>query len=217
MTQSAIDVADQRSARRTARTDARVHRRRRQILDAATEVMSQSGFHSTSMQSVAERAGISVGLIYQYFANKDEVLEAVIVDILEDFRDQVPTAIADAGGDPVDCFRAAFAICCRVVDAKRHAVSLTYRESRTLSLDGLKRIQQLEQETAEPIVVVFSAGVAAGVFDDVDARLVVQNLLLVSHAWALKHWNLGAFVTLEEYIDQQFVLLLKGVRASPSA
>ena len=104
-----------------------------------------------------------------------------------------------------------------MVDAKRHAVNLTYRESRTLSRDGLQRIQQLEQETAEPIVVVFSAGVAAGVFDDVDARLVVQNLLLVSHAWALKHWNLGGFVTLDEYIDQQFVLLLKGVRASSSA
>ena len=98
MTQSAIDVADQRSARRAARTDARVHRRRRQILDAATEVMSRAGFHSTSMQSVAEHAGISVGLIYQYFANKDELLEAVIVDILEDFRDQVPAAIAARRG-----------------------------------------------------------------------------------------------------------------------
>ena len=84
--------------------------------------------------------------------NKDDLLVAVIVDILEDFRDQVPAAIADGGADPVDRFRAAFAICCRVVDAKRHAVNLTYRESRTLSREGLERIQQLEQETAEPIV-----------------------------------------------------------------
>ena len=54
---------DERNARQAARTDARVQRRRRQILDAATEVMSTTGFHATSMQAVAERAGISVGLI----------------------------------------------------------------------------------------------------------------------------------------------------------
>jgi len=101
-----VQALDERTAKRAARTDARVHRRRRQILDAATEVMSRSGFHATAMQAVAERAGISVGLIYQYFGNKDDLLLAVIVDILEDFRDQVPAAIDAAGDDPIERFTA---------------------------------------------------------------------------------------------------------------
>jgi AcrR family transcriptional regulator len=204
---------DERTAKRAARTDARVQRRRRQILDAATEVMSRTGFHATAMQAVADRAGISVGLIYQYFGNKDDLLAAVIVDILEDFRDQVPAAIDRAGDDPVQRFEAAFRICCRVVDAKRDAVNLTYRESRTLSAEGLEQIKRLELETAEPIRLVYDDGVAAGVFRDVDARLVVQNVLLVAHAWALKHWHVARFVTLEEYVEQEFGLLLASVRA----
>jgi AcrR family transcriptional regulator len=203
---------DERTAKRAARTDARVQRRRRQILDAATDVMSRTGFHATAMQTVAERAGISVGLIYQYFGNKDDLLVAVIVDILEDFRDQVPAAIERAGDDPVERFEAAFRICCQVVDAKRDAVNLTYRESRTLSSDGLERIKQLELETAEPIRIVYREGVAAGVFRDVDARLLVQNMLLVAHGWALKHWHVARFVTLEEYIEQELGLLLASVR-----
>ena len=208
-----VQALDERTARRAARTDARVQRRRRQILDAATEVMSRSGFHATAMQAVAERAGISVGLIYQYFGNKDDLLLAVIVDILEDFRDQVPAAIAAAGDDPVARFEAGFRICCRVVDTKRDAVNLTYRESRTLSAEGLERIKQLELQTAEPIRAVFQDGVAAGAFRDVDARLVVQNLLLVAHAWALKHWHVARFMTLEQYIDQELTLLIAGLRA----
>ena len=204
---------DERTAKRAARTDARVQRRRRQILDAATEVMSRTGFHATAMQAVADRAGISVGLIYQYFGNKDDLLLAVIVDILEDFRDQVPAAIDAAGDDPVMRFDAGFRICCRVVDAKRLAVNLTYRESHTLSPEGLERIKQLELETAEPIRQAFRAGVAAGVFRDVDARLVVQNLLLVAHAWALKHWHVAGFLTLEQYMDQELRLMLEGLRA----
>ena len=203
---------DERTAKRAARTDARVQRRRRQILDAATEVMSETGFHATAMQSVAERAGISVGLIYQYFGNKDDLLVAVIVDILEDFRDQVPAAIEAAGDEPIERFEAAFRICCRVVDAKRDAVNLTYRESRTLSAEGLEQIKRLELETAEPIRAVYRQGLAEGVFKDADPRLVVQNLLLISHAWALKHWHVGRFLTLEQYIEQEFALLLASVR-----
>lgn len=208
-----VQALDERSAKRAARTDARVHRRRRQILDAATEVMSRTGFHATSMQAVAERAGISVGLIYQYFGNKDDLLLAVIVDILEDFRDQVPVAIEAAGDDPVARVEAGFRICCQVVDAKRLAVNLTYRESHTLSAEGLKRIKQLELDTAEPIRQAFCAGVAAGAFRDVDSRLVVQNLLLIAHAWALKYWHVARFTGLEKYIDQELALLIEGLRA----
>ena len=206
---------DERNARQAARTDARVQRRRRQILDAATEVMSTTGFHATSMQAVAERAGISVGLIYQYFGNKDELLVAVIVDILEDFRDQVPAAIAAAGEDPVDRFGAACRICCQIVEAKREAVTLTYRESRTLPADGLERIKDLELQTAEPIRQAVADGIDAGVFRAVDARLVVHNVLLLAHAWALKHWNLARFLTLDQYIEQEWALLLASV--SPRA
>jgi DNA-binding transcriptional regulator YbjK len=37
------------------------------ILAAATTLMQQSGFHARSMQSVADRAHVGVGLIDQYF------------------------------------------------------------------------------------------------------------------------------------------------------
>lgn len=83
-------VTDVRQANRAARVDARVRRRRRQILAAATNLMQQSGFHAMSMQSVADEARVSVGLIYQYFGNKEDLLSGVVVDILEDFRDEIP-------------------------------------------------------------------------------------------------------------------------------
>ena len=203
-----------REAVRAARVDARVQRRRRQILEAATHLMQQSGFHAMSMQSVAEEARISVGLIYQYFGNKEDLLRGVIVDILEDFREQIPRAISESDGDPVQRLAAAFRICCQVVDAKRAATNLTYRESKTLTAEGLAQIKDLELQTTEPIRQVFREGVAAGVFIDVDPRLVVHNLLLTAHGWALKYWNLGRWFTLDEYIDQEFALLLASVRAT---
>src|ERR1044071_1832364 len=48
--------------------------RRRQILEAAIVCFAQDGFHQTSMHDISAEAGISVGLIYRYFKNKDEVI-----------------------------------------------------------------------------------------------------------------------------------------------
>ena len=213
----AASTLDIKQANRVARVDARVRRRRRQILSAATNLMQQSGFHAMSMQSVADEANVSVGLIYQYFGNKEDLLRGVVVDILEDFRDEIPRALELAGEDPVDRLRTSFRTCCLVVDAKRAAVNLTYRESRTLTPDGLAQIMALEVETAEPIRQVYRDGVAAGVFLDIDARLVAHNMLLTAHGWALKHWNLSRWLTLEEFIDQELALLLASVTANPPA
>src|SRR6267142_1183053 len=64
--------------------------RRVQILDAALVCFAKRGFHQTSMHDISAEAGISVGLIYRYFANKEAVIAAMadrhkkeIHDVLE--------------------------------------------------------------------------------------------------------------------------------------
>jgi len=48
-----------------------------QILDAALVCFAKRGFHQTSMHDISTEAGISVGLIYRYFENKDAVISAM--------------------------------------------------------------------------------------------------------------------------------------------
>jgi TetR/AcrR family transcriptional repressor of uid operon len=51
--------------------------RRAQILEAAIACFAKRGFHQTSMHDISADAGISVGLIYRYFANKEAVIAAM--------------------------------------------------------------------------------------------------------------------------------------------
>src|SRR5438128_8034262 len=51
--------------------------RRVQILDAALVCFARRGFHQTSMHDISAEAGISVGLIYRYFENKEAVISAL--------------------------------------------------------------------------------------------------------------------------------------------
>jgi len=54
-----------------------VQDRREQILNAAMVCFARRGFHQTSMHHISGEAGISVGLIYRYFENKDAVISAM--------------------------------------------------------------------------------------------------------------------------------------------
>jgi len=51
--------------------------RRTQILEAAIVCFAKHGFHQASMHDISAEAGISVGLIYRYFANKEAVISAM--------------------------------------------------------------------------------------------------------------------------------------------
>ncbi|HEV2094965.1 MAG TPA: TetR/AcrR family transcriptional regulator [Chthoniobacterales bacterium] len=51
--------------------------RREQILRAAMICFARRGFHQASMHDISAEAGISVGLIYRYFENKDAVISAI--------------------------------------------------------------------------------------------------------------------------------------------
>ena len=73
--------------------------RRTQILDAAVVCFAKRGFHQASMHDISAEAGISVGLIYRYFENKEAVISAMaarhkseIHEVVERAR-QAPTLL----------------------------------------------------------------------------------------------------------------------------
>ncbi len=51
--------------------------KRRLILDAAVRVFARKGFHAARVGDIAAEAGVAHGLLYHYFASKDELLETV--------------------------------------------------------------------------------------------------------------------------------------------
>ena len=51
-------------------------KRRLQIIEAATACFVANGFHQTSMQQIAAETGLSMGLLYRYFASKEEIIDA---------------------------------------------------------------------------------------------------------------------------------------------
>jgi AcrR family transcriptional regulator len=49
-----------------------------QILEAAAQVFTESGYAGTTTNHIAKRAGVSIGSLYQYFPNKDAILVSLV-------------------------------------------------------------------------------------------------------------------------------------------
>lgn len=60
--------------------------KRETILHAALELIAERGFHGAPMSVVAQRAGVSAGIIYHYFASKDELIHALYKEVEASFN-----------------------------------------------------------------------------------------------------------------------------------
>ena len=70
------------------------------ILEAATQILEAGGLDAFTTNAVAERAGVSIGTLYQYFADKDALLRAVAQRELKATLANVARVLADEGGTP---------------------------------------------------------------------------------------------------------------------
>ena len=71
--------------------------RREQLLDVALEVFSRNGFHATSMNEVAEAAGVTKPVLYQHFASKRELYLALLQEEGARLLNAISKATASAG------------------------------------------------------------------------------------------------------------------------
>lgn len=69
----------------TAGTDTTTTDKRKAILATTLDLLVEKGFHATPVSLIAKRSGVSAGIIYHYFASKDDLIRALYAEIKADF------------------------------------------------------------------------------------------------------------------------------------
>src|SRR5579863_3120226 len=73
--------------------------RRQQIVAAAIDTIAEVGFAQASLARIAERIGISKGVISYHFAGKDDLIRQVAIEIVEAARAYIiPRLVAESTG-----------------------------------------------------------------------------------------------------------------------
>jgi TetR/AcrR family transcriptional repressor of uid operon len=133
-----------------AQTEPLIVDRPTQILDAAVVCFAKRGFHQASMHDISTEAGISVGLIYRYFQNKEAVISAMadrhkkqIHEILErarkapNLREALETLFTAHCGETEPHVTAAFVVDLFAEASRNPRVAELVRDVCQTSMDGV--------------------------------------------------------------------------------
>ncbi|UNO42569.1 TetR/AcrR family transcriptional regulator [Streptomyces sp. MST-110588] len=82
---------------------------RRKLFDAAVTLIAEQGFSSTTVDEIADRAGVAKGTVYYNFASKNELFEELLrhgIELLAASLQQAADEAAERGGTRVDALDA---------------------------------------------------------------------------------------------------------------
>ena len=124
--------------------------RRRQLLDVALAAFGREGFHLTSMNELAEAAGVTKPVLYQHFGSKRELYLEVLRDVGGRMMADVGKAIAGAGG-PRQQVEAGFTAYFQWVDRERAGFDVLFAGDTRRDPEFLAELGKVETEFADAI------------------------------------------------------------------
>lgn len=178
-----------------------VARRRAQLIEAAITLFSRVGYHAATVKEIADEAGVSAGLLYQYVSDKQDLLFLALRDICQRNKEEIPAAL-EGIDDALERLFVSIEAYARIVASRQQAVLLTYRETKSLKPEFIHQMKDLELETNALIADCAEAAVATGLLHPTNTELLVYQIIMGAHAWALKSWRLPRIVSLNAYLDQ---------------
>src|SRR5690625_1208322 len=107
---------------------------KQKVVDAATLLFFQKGFHGTSVRDIAERAMVNVSLISYYFNSKQGLLEYAVTNYYEMYLQTMETALQE--NDTSNHLESIKKVIYAMIDYKTEHFHLTSFINRELSLDS---------------------------------------------------------------------------------
>ncbi|WP_411144814.1 TetR/AcrR family transcriptional regulator [Streptomyces sp. x-80] len=148
-------------------------RRRAQIITAAVEELAERGYDGLSLTRVAARAGVSKGLVWHYFAGKDDLMESTAKATMTVIRGRIADSL-DLTAPVPDILRAALRRAASL--SVTHRVEMTALNHITHNLrhpDGTPRLTvDTYEETYQAEESLFRRGQAEGTLRDFDVRVM---------------------------------------------
>jgi AcrR family transcriptional regulator len=155
--------------------------RRRQLFDVALRLFAKRGYAATTMDDIAEAAGVTKPLVYQHFESK-RALYLELMDVFSgELVNRIVTATADAGG-PRQQVELGFAAYFELMVGNEQAFRLLYGRDAPDDPELGAALRRVEDTIAEAIDPLIDAGL------DPEHRLLLAHAVVGMAEGASRHW-----------------------------
>lgn len=182
-------------------------------MESALELFRRRGYDATSVQGIADAAGVTKGAFYHHFSSKEDVLRLIHDEYVDHQLAEVRTVLATYE-DPADQMHHLIRAILASVETYQANVTVFFQERRFLSGDQFKAIKAKRDELDSTFQSVVDRGVGAGVFrEDLNARVVALGILGMC-AWTYQWYQQGGAMNAEDVADLYATMVLDGLRVS---
>ena len=182
----------------------------RLIARAALQLFSQKGYQATSVSRIAQTAGIGKGTIYEYFATKEEIFLAAIMEWSAQFNERIDEK-SEGVKDPVQLLYIIAETICEICDPEDlETMRIIYEVmQQTLVKNGVlfnKRhlVREILIESRQMVVNILLDGISKGLFRPEiasDAERIAVNFLAFLDGVGLHSLVSENYLNLKEQID----------------
>ena len=150
---------------------------RRLLIGAALDLFAEKGFDRTSVQELADRAGLTKGAFYHHFTAKDDVLHLIHDEFIDRALCAQERALADHGSPTAQLARMAFDTTLICIDYRKH-VLVFFQELHGLGGEIRDAVLEKRRRSTAIFELTVRRGVDNGEFDsDLDPAVAALGLL----------------------------------------
>ncbi len=196
-------------------------KRQAELLEAAIEVFAQRGYQATTMDEIAEQAGVSKGMLYIYFKNKEALFGAVFRWYGQVVAETMRGAIVGLE-DEIEQLDSIAAVWGEIAVEHRDYVPLFLDFWAAASVRGMRSdyaddLATMYDEHRNLIAGIIEQGQRKGIFkQETDPRAAAYLLVGGMDGIFIQSW-LSQPKGLEKMIRQAMQMLLDGIRTTPPA
>jgi AcrR family transcriptional regulator len=154
---------------------------KKRITSAALKVFSEYGYRGACMRLIAEQAGISVGGVYLYFKNKEDLCLTMMKERMSDLSAELERVIET--DKPLDAIASYIKV--QLEYAKRHReLILTYSKDQGFGFGAdLKR--KFAKKQRKLIQTIISKGIRSGVFAQCNVKETARIIIGIIRGYVL--------------------------------
>jgi AcrR family transcriptional regulator len=159
-------------------TEDEIDRRRHEIYHSAVSLILKQGFAGTSMQEIAEAAGVGKSTLYDYFPTKDHVLLFVFEEELEQLQEQAE-GIAAQDIPSEEQLTKIIETQLEFLLTNKNFFAEISMQAMQLGKAGQQRIMKRRHAYQDLLRGILEQGVQEGIFRSINTRLATRTLISI--------------------------------------
>ncbi len=171
------------------------------IFKATLKISNKKGFKAMSMRDLSRETGISLGALYAYFENKDDILNMLqsqrILFVTRIFENEIARAQR-----PLEKLRTVIKTHLFLSEFMQPWFYFSFMESKNLSPKEKQRTINAERDLDKIFESILDDGKMDGVFNDFDPVLTVEAIKALNQDWYLKRSKFRSQkISVDQYAD----------------